>query len=484
MRLHRSVGLTIIYTALGGCAVGSHAPDESVQIDKTWQAPVPRSGVALRDWWSQMHDPVLLKLQTQAVSTSASLEQASAKIRQARATLTSNRADGLPSVDGSASWSRAKQNLAAYGAAGSSISNTKTGQLDASWEIDLFAKNRRQVDAANARVQARIDDWHSSHISLLAEVADDYVQYRGCQALTALYADSATSQADSQRSTQRSVEAGLSSRSDLNQAVASAADARSSLIAQQAECEVLVKALVALVSVDEPTLRQWLAQGPATLPVPVHIQVQQLPADMVRQRPDLVSAQRELTAYWAEVGAAVADRYPSLSLSGSISVSAVEGASSSTAWSFGPTLSLPLFDAGKRKAAVDSAQASYEIQLSSYRQSVRDAVKDVEQALVRLDGAARRAGEARQAADEYQRYFEATDRDWRAGRQSLLTREEAHRSALSAQVTWISLQQNQLSYWIALYKALGGGWQEELALSPIKPSGPTLYSAAADSKED
>jgi outer membrane protein TolC len=133
--------------------------------------------------------------------------------------------------------------------------------------------------------------------------------------------------------------------------------------------------------------------------------------------------------------------------------------SSATSWSFGPSLSIPLFDAGKRRAAVDNASASYAAALASYRDRVRTVVKEVEQALVNLDSTARRADEAATAAREYRDYFRATGTNWRAGGASLLTLEEVRRSALSAEITQITLQRDRVEQWIALYKALGGGWQ-------------------------
>jgi len=137
-----------------------------------------------------------------------------------------------------------------------------------------------------------------------------------------------------------------------------------------------------------------------------------------------------------------------------------------TTWSLGPSLSIPLFDAGQRRAAIDTARANYQITFASYRQGVRTAVKEVERALVNLDSTARRADEAQRAAEDYRRYFRATDRNWRAGGDSLLTLEEARRSALSAEVNLITLQRDRVEYWIALYKALGGGWQPGTAASP------------------
>ncbi len=129
-------------------------------------------------------------------------------------------------------------------------------------------------------------------------------------------------------------------------------------------------------------------------------------------------------------------------------------------WSLGPQLTVPLFDAGKRRAAVDSARADYDSALATYRQTLRTAVMEVEQALVRLDAARRSQASTQRASEGYEASFQATDRNWQAGNASLLDREEARRSALSAEIELITVQQNQVRYWIALYKALGGGWQD------------------------
>ena len=204
---------------------------------------------------------------------------------------------------------------------------------------------------------------------------------------------------------------------------------------------------------------QALDAGKAGVPRPDALSVQALPAQAISQRADVASLERELAASSAEIGAAEAALYPSLSLSGSIGRSSTSGIAF-TPWSFGPTLDLAVFDAGKRRANVDSAKASYDSALASYRQGVRTAVKEVEQALVNLDAAARRAQETARAADEYRKYVQALDAGWHAGTNSLLELEEGRRSAIAAEVEAITLQQDQVSDWIALYKALGGGGDE------------------------
>jgi NodT family efflux transporter outer membrane factor (OMF) lipoprotein len=450
---------------LPGCAVGSDYRKPDLPVPAGWSAPLPHGGstAQLVHWWDRFDDPVLTQLLTMAEADSPTLAEAWANIEKARATLTTNRAAGLPSVTAGGSALRERQQQGTVAA--TSISTALSGTLDASWEIDLFGKVARNTEAARARIDARSADWHDARVSLAAEVADDYVQYRACRLLAGAYADEARSQQDTARATAVSVKAGLTSLADGALAEASAASVTATATEQQTQCDVLVKTLVALTGTAESALSPLLAQVPAELPQPERFVVDSVPAALLAQRPDLVSMERELAATRAEIGVAEADRYPSLSLSGSLSRASSLGAVMTT-WSVGPELSLPIFDAGKRAAAVDSAQAAYESQLATYKQGVRTAVKEVEQSLVRLDGAVRRTRNAETAAAGYRQYFEAADRNWRAGGVSLLDREEARRNALSADISVITVQRDQIEYWIALYKALGGGWQPENAATP------------------
>lgn len=424
----------------------------------SWQSELPHGASAtdLHQWWQQFDDARLARLVEMAERDSPTLTQAWANIEKARATLRSTRADELPSLSASASASRSNQLQSGF-ATGTGTS--RSAGFDASWEVDLWGKVRLGGEAAAARVEARTADWHDARVSLAAEVADTYVQYRACVLLADAYRRDAASTTATEKATTAAVQAGLTAPSDGALARASLASAQSSLFQQRTQCDLLVKSLVYLTGGDEPQLRQAMADGDERMPRPAALTVQAVPAQVLRQRPDLASLEREVAATGAEIGVAQADLYPSLSLSGSVSVSASSLASPATLWSFGPSLSIPLFDGGQRNAAVDSARASYVSALSSYRQGVRTVVRDVEQALTNLDGAGRRAAQAEKAAREYRSYFLSIETNWRAGRASLLTLEEARRSALSAEITEITLQQNRVQYWIALYKAVGGGWQ-------------------------
>lgn len=443
---------------LASCAVGPNYREPAPEAPLVWSAPLPHEGNvdAIAQWWRQFDDPLLERLVATAEADSPSLTKAWANIEKARAALTSAKASGLPSATAAGSAVRGKQQTQG---GTETIADTRSRALDASWELDLFGKSRRSAEAAQARVDARVDDWHDARVSLAAEVADTYVQYRACGLLADVYERESESMARTERTTAALVQAGFRARSDDALARAGSASARSTLASQRGQCDLLVKSLVGLVGTDEASLRVLLAAGDAMLPQPAVLDVQSIPARVLRQRPDLASLERGLAAASAEIGVARADLYPSLSLSGSITVSASDLASSATTWSFGPSLSIPLFDGGKRRAAVDGARADYTAALADYRQGTRNGVKEVEQALVNLDSAGRRAEDADIALQEYRGYFQSTEADWRAGRESLLTLEEARRSALSAEIQQITLRRDRVAYWIALYKALGGGWQ-------------------------
>ena len=273
--------------------------------------------------------------------------------------------------------------------------------------------------------------------------------------------------AETARATESLVRAGLSPGNDAALAQATQSSTASALIAQRAQCEVLVKALVQLTGLSEARLRALLDAGGSALPDAPGLAVEAVPAQVVQQRPDVAARERDLAAASASIGVATAQLYPSLSISGSIGLTASGGASLTT-WSLGPSLSLPLFDGGARQAGVASARASYEIAYAQWRDAVRGATAEVEKALVQLDETSRGAQQAERATLAYRRYLEGAQAELRAGTISLLTYEEARRQALNAQLEWIGLQRDRVVYWIALYKAVGGGWQagDAAAITP------------------
>ncbi|HUG26462.1 efflux transporter outer membrane subunit [Piscinibacter sp.] len=462
--LRRAFGHALVVVALTGCAaVGPNYREPRAITPAQWSAPMPHDGSTrkLGDWWQQFNDSVLTRLQQVAESDSPTLAAAWGNIELARATLASARAGATPTVSAGASVSRARQ----QGVQTATVGTTRSASADASWELDLFGKVRRNVESADAQLQVRRNDWHDARVSLAAEVATNYVDYRTCGLLVDAYEQELVSIRQTTAATESLARAGLSPSTDAALARATQASTTSSLLEQRSQCELLVKSLTNLTGLQEPELRQLLEGGSKSIPEAAALAIENVPADVLRQRPDVASYERDLAAASAAIGLAQADLYPSIKLGGSIGISAT-GGNSLSSWSFGPSLSIPLFDGGSRKAAVDSARASYEIAYAQWRNAVRSAVSEVEKALVQLDKADKRATQAERAAAEYRRYLNGAEAERRAGTISLLTFEESRRLALSAQIELIGQQRDRVTYWIGLYKALGGGWNSQ---SPIAP---------------
>lgn len=431
-----------------------------MKVPTTWQAALPHEGDthSLLKWWEGFRDPVLSRLLQAAEADSPTLAQATAAIKAARANRTEAGASSLPTV--SAGVSASRSGSLKTGGGNSAI---RTAGLDASWEIDLFGAVRRSTEAASARVDARAADWHAARVSLAAEVASEYVSFRACELLVANDLENDASLQKTARSTAVAVKNGLTAPADqilVSASVASAAAARNN---QEVECEVGIKALVALTGMAEPALRESLAGSPRTIPTPQSLNINSLPVQLLSQRPDLVSAERTLAAASADIGVAEANRYPRLSLLGSVSVGSTQTAGTTvqtSPWSFGPSLTLPIFNGGSLRAKVAGAQASYASALAQYQSAVRTAVKETEQQLIRLDFARGRSKDLAASARDYRRYFDSAYRNWQSGGISLLTLEEARRNALQAEQGTIAVERDRVLYGIALYKALGGGWQQ------------------------
>ena len=455
MKYRQSIAL-LMATSVAACSVGVDVNHTQPVVAPGWHATLPHGGstVELTNWWGSLGDKRLTQLMALAEANSPTVGSAVASIRAARATVRSNQSSLLPSLTASETLSRKLgQSATASFPGGSTISNIASGQFDSSWEIDLFGKARSNVNAAKYRLAGAQASWNDARVTLAAEVADDYVQYRGCMLTEDVYRRSLNSQNETLKATGDLVNAGLASSNDLLLARGNAATASITLTAQIATCEAFIKTLTQLSGGDESETRKILGDGIRMLPRPRTFAIKSLPADLLRQRPDIVASEAEMAARMADAGASAADIYPSLSLSGSLSIT-----NGVTGWSFGPALSLPFFQGGAKRAALEYSKAQYQKQAESYRGTVLSAVAEVETNLVKLRAARLESSDAARAADNLRQYFNAVDENWKAGGISLLDRETARRNSQSADLTLISIRMDVLRQWIALFKSLGGGW--------------------------
>ncbi len=451
-----------------GCASApAQLPPAPGVIASAWQAPLPHGGSAsaLRDWWSQFNDPTLPALLLAAQAASPTLASAQARIERARAARVAAGAGLLPQADAVASASSGRS---LPGQA--TVSSASLG-VQAGWELDLFGGLAAGRDAAQARLAGAEAGWHDARVSVAAEVASTVLALRACEAQTAQSRLDSGSREETARLTDLSARAGFTAPADAALGRAGAAQARSLWTGQRAQCDTLLKSLVETTDLPEPTLRQRLAVGTAQLPQPVPIAVSALPAALLLQRPDLAQAASAVEAAAGDHAQSRAGERPRVGLSGAFAGAAVRVGGitqQGTTWAFGPlVVSLPLFDGGARRAATAAARASYDEAVAVYQGQVRRAVREVETALVALDATAQRQADAESAARDFEASLIATQARQRSGLASLLDLEAARRNAVQAQSALIELQRERAAAWIALYRALGGGWNATDTLDSV-----------------
>jgi outer membrane protein, multidrug efflux system len=467
----RPVALALLLAAAAlasGCAVLPGAGDASAdakaatlppKFPTQWQSPLPHNGnlADMRQWWQRLGDPLLVELIEAGQAASPSLASAKSRIVQARATRTSSSAALLPTLDASLAASRGATQL------GVPVASTVQAGLQAGWEIDLFGANRAASNAAQTRLEGAQAQWHDARVSVAAEVANQYVAVRSCFVQLGLLRADATSRAETSRLSALTTRAGLTPIAQDALARASALDASSKTRQQLGQCDIDIKSLVALTALPEPDLRAKLAVAPVNTQQSALVYVAAIPAQALAQRPDVLAAERDMVAASQDVQSTDAQRYPRLSLSGSVGLINAQTGGASTdlsTWSIGPlALTLPLFDGGKRAANVESARARYDEAVALYQFRARTAVREVEQALVSLQSINDRAADTQGAADSYRAALKATQARQSAGLASLPELEDARRTALAADSGLLSLQREAQLAWIALYRAVGGGWQ-------------------------
>ena len=456
-------------SALAACATAPGTPPAPPAVPAQWQAPLPHAGqlVELDQWWQQFDDPVLLRLLASAQDASPTITSARSRIEQARAARVGAGAALGPTVDGNLGATRGRLDNVAP------VITTATASLQLAWEIDVFGGQRAARDAAQARLDGAQAGWHEARVAVAAEVATSYTALRACEAALEQQRTDAASRAQTARLAELRVKAGFDAPADGALARASAAQANSLVTQRRAQCDSLVKGLVALTDITEPDLRGQLAGATARVPAPPAIAVRSVPAQVIAQRPDVYRAGLELLAARADAARAQAQRYPSIRLNGSIGALHVEtaaGTSDGTLWSIGPiTVALPIFDGGVRVANVDAAQARVVESGALYRSSVRTAVREVEDALIALQSTADRTDDASVATEGFAASLRGTEVRYRGGLASLFELEDARRSAVQAQIALIDLQRERSTAWIALYRALGGGWSADAEPSAAAP---------------
>jgi outer membrane protein, multidrug efflux system len=478
VRLAKRTGVLGFLMLMAGCAVGpDYAGPPGLNLPSHWseRSGATRDARPLGRWWLRLRDPLLSRLVKEAVEANPTVTKAKAAVREARATLDQTSAGLFPSVTGSGSVTNDKTSSSTVSVDAGSLSsiqiapyNLYQAGFDSSWELDLFGGTHRSVEAALRSEQASEQDLRNNLVSLIGDVAAYYIDARGYQARIALARRTAASQRDTERLTRSKYDAGSGTAMDLAKATAQAATTEANIPSYQASLAADIHRLSILLGRPPGAITALLAASapvPApTLPLPAG-----LPADVLNSRPDVASAERKLAQATAKIGQAEADRYPSVSLSGSIGTSALNVGDlakySSISWSLGPSVSVPVFDAGKRYAAVKISEAQRDEAFASFQSTLLSALEDVENALVSLSRERVRTVKLSESAKNYREAAQLARSLFESGSASFLDVLDAERSLYSAEDSLIQSKVLIAKDYVALAKAMGGGWVDPIDVS-------------------
>lgn len=473
----------LILLLVSGCAVGPDYVPPDPGAPAAWAA-ADKDGVdgvataasdlaTLAAWWTTLGDPALTDLIKRAVRDNLDLEAARARLREVRAQRGSAGAARFPMVQASASASRSRSGAGAA----TTIGGLYRAGFDASWEADLFGGRRRDIEAATADVEAGQADLEAVRVSLVAEVAVNYVELRAFQARLAVAEANRQAQKETYELTRWRAEAGLTTQLDVERARAALEQTQAQIPTLQTGLEQAGNHLATLLGRPPGALRDALV-APRPIPAaPAEVAVG-VPADALRQRPDVRRAERQLAAQTARVGAATARRYPSLALVGSIGLESLLAGDLFTAAARTASVSgnagWTLFDAGALKSNVEVQAARRDQALAAYSAAVLAALEEVEGVLLSYAGEQTRRDALVRAATAAERAAALARDQYTSGLIDFQSVLDAERSLLSLQDQLAVSQGAVTTDVIRLYKALGGGWAPLTAEAGTQTDDPEL----------
>lgn len=470
--------LLLVALLLGGCTVGPNYERPTTAVPPSFAGAHNAAGASdsnLASWWTSFGDPELAALVNRALARNLDIESAGARIREARAQESVVGSSAAPqlTVQGSVNRQRISENAipvppgagsgagAGFGLPGSEFTTLRVG-FDASWEIDLFGKTRRSLEAARGRTETAIWNRRDAEVTVAAEVARTYLALRSVQQKSAIAQAEIDRQQRALEVVQVRVRGGLVTGQDAEQQAASLASAKAALAPLQGEAMARIHALGVLTGDTPEALSAKLRQArplPQVPTVPAG-----LPSDLLRRRPDIRAAERSLAAATADIGVATADLYPRFSLTAAPALVST-ALSKLLEWggrsfTVGASANWPLFNGGRTRANIAVANARQEQALIAYRKTILTALQDVEDALSAIDADRRQAASLDQALGNARRSEEIARTRYKGG---LVTYSEV----LQAQAGRISLESQETEArgllgrdTVALFKALGGGWPE------------------------
>jgi outer membrane protein, multidrug efflux system len=459
------VAIVCLAALLSGCAaVGPDYQRPALEAPLLWgeskEKAVTAPALEKTTWWQALGDPMLNRLIAQAAKNNLNLEQARARVKQARAALVLAGAPGLPTVNvgGTVTRSAGSENLVSTG---SSISTVYQAGFDASWEIDIFGGVRRNVESAQARLDASVEDLHATLLTLLGDVTRNYVNLRANQTQLQITRNNLEIQKETVAVTHKRYQLGLTSSLDVAQAEAQKATTESNIPTLEAASKQSIHHLGILLAQEPNALKTELL---TTRPLPKveGLIATGLPSELLNRRPDLRQAERQLAAASADIGVATAGLYPTFDLTLGLGLQASSASkfleTSSRYWSIVPGVSLPLLDGGKARANIAGKQAIFDESLAKYRAAYYSALEDVENALTAYYAERAKHRILIESVRVNEEAVTLASERYRRGLTTFLDVLTTQAALFSAQSSLSQSNANQLVDLVSLYKALGGGW--------------------------
>jgi NodT family efflux transporter outer membrane factor (OMF) lipoprotein len=426
----------------------------------------------MEEWWKNFRDPQLDSLVERAIKSNLDLQAAEARIRQARAQYGIAVSAEFPTANATAGFTRSRASKgvvrSSSNLAGSpTITATTLYQagFDSSWEIDVFGGNRRNIEAAQGDIEASVEDRRNVLVTLLSEVAKDYIDYRGFARQIAIAVENVKAQRETLAVTRKQFEAGLKTATELDvrRAEALVFSTESQIPALEIFLRQTAHALAILLAKDPTALMQELEE---TKPIPSAIIPEVpigLPSDLLRRRPDVRRSERQLAAATARIGVAVAQLFPKFSLVGSLGLESTKfkhiTSIGSNFWSFGPSVSWPILDWGKIRSTIRVENALQEQAFILYEQTVLLSLQEVEDALTAYSREQVRRQMLTSSVEANQRAVTLATQRYTAGLTDFLSVLDAERSLYAAEDQLVQSNRAVSEDLVALYKALGGGWE-------------------------
>ena len=447
---------------LGSCAMDPGGQPEPMTVPAAWKNagkfPQAAPGADLSRWWARFEDPSLNRLIAAALKDSPDISAAMGRIREARARRDAEFAGLFPALDAAASsLSRRTRNDPGRIITGTSYA----ANLSASWEVDLFGRRRSAVQAAAANLGVAGENLNSIHAALAAEIADNYTALRANEARLSVLRRNITTREQTAQLAGWRLQAGEADALESSQAQSSLESARAAIPALE-QAIAQGRNQLALLAGREPGALDSLLAGGSGIPQPPASLAVGIPADVLRQRPDVRLAGYQVLAAAATTRAAEASRYPSLSLNGSLGINTINASDlldpETAAANLATNITAPIFDAGRIRADIEAASAAEQQAIDNYRSIVLTALAETENALIACRRSAERLAALETATALARESDELARRRYEAGEIDFLEVLDSQRTLLILEDNLLTTRGDRTTAYIRLYQALGGGW--------------------------